>query len=459
MKASELHFNAFYMASPAQSWAGLWAHPDADGSQYNELRFWLDLAKRAESGLLDGIFLADTLGVNDVYEASPNASMRSGGMFPTNDPNLLISAMAAVTDNLCFGITGNTTYEQPYLLARRFSTLDHLTKGRVAWNVVTGILPSIAKAMGRMETVPHDQRYDIADEFMDLVYKLWEESWEDGAAVRDKTARIFADPAKIHPIRHKSDHFACEGIHLVEPSPQRTPLIFSAGASGRGQLFASKHAECVFMSTNNMGFAAKASAAYREAAVAAGRRPDSVKVFNAATVVTAATESEARDLADEYQSYSDETGNLAIFSSWLGTDLSRYAADEPLENIGGNAVQSIAASMRESSGGKPVTVRDLGKFAPVGGREALIIGSPSQVADELITWRDKADIDGFNLLRTVEPGGLQGFIDFAVPELQKRGAFKTAYRPGTMREKLFAEGTARLPANHYGSRFKAASSS
>lgn len=454
MSGRELHFNAFYMASPAQSWAGLWAHPQADGDQYNTVRFWVDLARRAESGFLDGIFLADTLGVNDVFEGAPDASMRSGAMFPTNDPNLVISAMAAVTDNLCFGITGNTTYDPPYLLARRFSTLDHLTEGRVAWNVVTGILPSIARAMGRVEAVPHDKRYDIADEFMDLVYKLWEESWQDGAAVRDKAGRVFADPARIRPIRHESEHFACEGIHLVEPSPQRTPLIFSAGASGRGREFASKHAECVFMSTNNIEFARKTSTAYRESAVEAGRERDGIKVFNAATVVVAATESEARDLAAEYQSYSDEAGNLAIFSSWLGTDLSRYASDEPLENIGGNAIQSIAASMRESSDGKPVTVRDLGKFAPVGGREALIVGSAAQVADELIAWRDEADIDGFNLLRTVEPGGLQGFIDHAVPELQRRGAFKTRYRHGTMREKLFPQGTAKLPMNHYGSHFR-----
>jgi FMN-dependent oxidoreductase (nitrilotriacetate monooxygenase family) len=454
MGSRELYFNAFYMASPAQSWAGLWAHPRADGDQYNKVRFWVDLARRAESGLLDGIFLADTLGVNDVFEGTPDASMRSGAMFPTNDPNLVISAMAAVTENLCFGITGNTTYDQPYLLARRFSTLDHLTEGRVAWNVVTGILPSIAKAMGRVEAVSHDQRYDIADEFMDLVYKLWEESWTDGAAVRDKAARVFADPSRIRPIHHQSEHFACDGIHLVEPSPQRTPLIFSAGASGRGREFASKHAECVFMSTNNMEFARKTSAAYREAAIEAGREHDSIKVFNAATVVVAATESEARDLAAEYQSYSDEAGNLAIFSSWLGTDLSHYSPEEPLENIGGNAIQSIAASMRASSGGKPVTVRDLGKFAPVGGREALIVGSATQVADELLAWRDRADIDGFNLLRTVEPGGLQGFIDHAVPELQRRGAFKTRYGPGTMREKLFPRGTAKLPVNHYGSRFR-----
>ncbi|WP_232494850.1 LLM class flavin-dependent oxidoreductase [Novosphingobium kaempferiae] len=449
----QIHFNAFFMASPSQSWGGLWAHPEANGLAYNELEFWTDLAMQAERGLLDCVFLADSLGLPDTYKGKPDALIRSATMFPSADPMMLISAMAAVTKGLCFGITSNTTYEPPYLLARRFSTLDHLTRGRLAWNVVTGVIPATARAMG-MDPVPHDKRYDLADEYMDLVYKLWEESWEEDAVLRNKQQRIFADPAKIHAIHHHSEHFRCDGVHLVEPSPQRTPLIFTAGSSGRGQDFSGRHSECTFMSTNNLAHAKRTAAGFREAAVRAGRTAQSVKVFAAATVMVAPSEAEARDLVRDIQGYSDQEGNLAIFSAMAGIDLGQIGPDEPIEVINSQAIQSIAAAMKAGNGGRPVTPRDLARFADVGGREAFIVGSPSQVADTLTLWSEEADIDGFNLLRTVEPRGLGAFVDLVVPELQDRGVYKTEYASGTMRKKLFPEGGDRLPNEHYGAAFR-----
>jgi long-chain alkane monooxygenase len=449
----ELAINAFFMASPTQSWPGLWTHPESNGPDYMKLSFWTDLARQAESGLLDCIFLADGLGVLDVYGGKPDATIRSGAMFPAADPMMLISAMAAVTGNVSFGITGNTTYEPPYLLARRFSTLDHLTDGRLAWNIVTGVLGSTARAMGS-KPVPHDMRYDVADDYMDLMYKLWEGSWDEGAALHDRSRGWFADPAHVHTIDHRGEHYTCEALHLVEPSPQRTPLLFSAGASPRGVAFAGQHAECAFMSTNNIDFARKVSIGYRDAAERAGRSRDSIRVFNAATIVVAPTEAEAQDRVREYQHHASEEGNLAIFSGWLGVDLSRYAPDDPVDVVDSNAIKSIAESMRATRGDGTITIRDLARFAGVGGREAFIVGSPERVCEELLRWRDQADIDGFNLVRTVEPAGLQSFIDLVVPQLQERGAFKTAYRPGTMREKLFPHAGAQLSAEHYGSRFR-----
>ncbi|WP_200933181.1 MULTISPECIES: LLM class flavin-dependent oxidoreductase [unclassified Sphingomonas] len=454
-EAKEIAINAFSMAAPTQSWAGLWAHPASNGLDYNDLDFWTDLAKLCERGLIDCVFLADILGANDAYGGTPDAALRSGTMLPNNDPMMLVSAMAAVTKNLSFGITGNTTYETPYLLARRFSTLDHLTKGRVAWNVVTGILQSTAKAVGAGKQTGHDARYDIADEYMELMYKLWEGSWEDGAAVRDRAARVFADPSRVHAVRHHGAHYDCEGIHLAEPSPQRTPLIYAAGASTRGRVFAGRHAEATFMSTNSIAFAKKTVQAYREEAVKAGRRPDSLKVFNAATVIVAETSAEAREIEADIARYSDETGNLAMFSQWLGIDLSKYAPDDPITYVESNAIQSIMEAMTKESGGREWKVRDLGAFAKVGGREAFFVGSVDEVCDEMIRWRDEADIDGFNLVRTVEPGGLTAFVDLVVPELQNRGAYKTAYRQGSMREKFFPSTDGRLPAEHVGSSFRA----
>ncbi|MBO9376287.1 NtaA/DmoA family FMN-dependent monooxygenase [Sphingomonas histidinilytica] len=453
-RTKQIAVNAFSMASPTQSWAGLWAHPKSNGLAYTDLEFWTDLARLCERGLIDAVFLADVLGANDVYGGTPDAVLRSGTMMPNNDPMMLISAMAAVSRDLCFGITGNTTYEQPYLLARRFSTLDHLTKGRVAWNVVTGILASTARAVGATQQVAHDARYDIADEYMELMYKLWEGCWEDGAAVRDKASRIFADPSRIHAVHHHGEHYRCDGIHLSEPSPQRTPLIYAAGASSRGRVFAGRHAECTFMSTSDIGFARKTVGAYRDEAVRAGRAPDSIKVFNAATVIVAPTSAEARDIQRDIAAYSDETGNLAMFSQWLGIDLSRYAPDDPITYVESNAIQSIMEAMTTHNPGRPLQVRDLGRFGKVGGREAFFVGSADEVCDEMAQWVEEADIDGFNLVRTVEPGGLGAFVDLVVPELQNRGLYKTAYAPGTMRQKFFPETDGRLPSDHIGSSFR-----
>lgn len=450
----EIAVNAFSMAAPTQSWAGLWAHPKSNGLAYTDLEFWTDLATTCERGLIDCVFLADILGANDVYGSTPDAVLRSGCMLPNNDPMMLISAMASVTKELCFGITGNTTYEQPYLLARRFSTLDHLTKGRVAWNIVTGILASTARAVGATAQVAHDARYDIADEYMDLMYKLWEGSWEDGAAIHDKASRLFADPTKVHPIHHHGDHYNCDGIHLSEPSPQRTPLLFAAGASTRGRNFAGRHAECTFMSTNDISFAAKTVRAFREEFVRAGRDPHAARIFNAATIIVAPTQSEALDKQREIARYSDETGNLAMFSQWLGIDLSKYDPDAPITYIESNAIQSIMEAMTRGSGEKAWKVRDLGQFGPVGGREAYFVGSTEQVCDEMIRWVKETDLDGFNLVRTVEPDGLSSFIDLVIPELQNRGAYKTVYRSGTMREKLFPQSDGRLAAPHYGASFR-----
>ena len=208
------------------------------------------------------------------------------------------------------------------------------------------------------------------------------------------------------------------------------------------------------MSTNSIDFASKTTQRYRQAAVAAGRTPDSIKVFNATTVIVGATEDEARDRVREYQRYISEEGNLAIFSTWLGVDLSRYDPDGPIDVVESNAVQSIADSMRATGDMGKVTLRDLARFANVGGREAFIVGSPDQVCDTLLKWRDEADVDGFNLVRTVEPDNLQNFIDLVIPRLQERGAFKTGYKEGTMREQLFPESGPRLRADHYGARFR-----
>ena len=200
----QIRFNAFDMNCVAHQSSGLWRHPNDRSRQYNTLEYWTELAKLLESGTFDGIFIADVLGTYDVYGGTNEAAIRNGAQVPVNDPILLVSAMALVTEHLGFGVTAGTAFEHPYPFARRLTTLDHLTNGRVGWNVVTGYLPSAARNMGQDDQMRHDDRYDHADEYVEVLYKLWEGSWEDDAVVEDRETGVFTDPAKVHEIGHEA---------------------------------------------------------------------------------------------------------------------------------------------------------------------------------------------------------------------------------------------------------------
>ncbi|MFT4268302.1 MAG: NtaA/DmoA family FMN-dependent monooxygenase, partial [Xenophilus sp.] len=230
----EIRLNAFALAAPTHLSMGLWRHPRDRGVDYHRLSYWTDLARIAERGKFDGIFLADGISLYDIYKGSREPALRLGVQFPRLDPILLVSAMAQVTEHLGFGVTSSVSYEPPYLFARRMTTLDHLTNGRVGWNIVTSFGDSGTKALKGEVARAHDDRYALADEYLELVYKYWEGSWEEGAALRDKEGGVFVDPSKIHEIRHAGEHFRSEGIFISEPSPQRTPLLYQAGASTRG---------------------------------------------------------------------------------------------------------------------------------------------------------------------------------------------------------------------------------
>jgi long-chain alkane monooxygenase len=445
----QILFNAFNMNCVGHINHGLWTHPRDTSADYNTIGYWTGIARTLERGLFDGLFIADIVGVYDVYQGNVDVTLREAIQLPVNDPMLLVSAMAAVTQNLGFGVTVNLGYELPYLLARRFSTLDHLTDGRVGWNIVTGYLDSAARAMGLSEQLPHDERYDRADEYLDVLYKLWEGSWEEGAVSRDRGARVFTDPAKVHKVQHKGRYYQVDGYHLSEPSAQRTPVLFQAGSSGRGQRFAGRHAECVFISPPNKEAARKSVQSLREELVRAGRRPDDVKVFVGAAVVTGATEKQAREKHADYLQYASREAGLAHFSASTGIDYGRYELDEPIAYGKSNAIESATRAAEQHGW----TRRNLLELFALGGRYPAIVGDPAQVADELQSWVYETGVDGFNLIRTVVPESYGDLADLIVPELQTRGVYKTAYAPGTLRQKLFGDGD-RLPARHAAASFR-----
>jgi FMN-dependent oxidoreductase (nitrilotriacetate monooxygenase family) len=447
----EIHLNAFDMNCVGHIQHGLWTHPRDQSSRFNELQYWIDYAKRLEAGLFDGIFLADVVGVYDVYGGNADAALRGAVQVPVNDPSLIIPAMAAVTTHLGFGVTCNLTYEPPFLFARRMSTLDHLTGGRVAWNIVTGYLDSAARAIGIAGQAAHDDRYDLADEYMSLVYKLWEGSWDDGAVLQDHASGVYVDPSKVRVIHHHGPQYKVDAMHLCAPSPQRTPVLYQAGSSGRGRRFAATHAECVFVNGQKKDGVRAIVDDIRAQAVQLGRAAGDIKVFMGTTLVLGRTEKEAKEKFEDYRRHASSEAALVHAAASLGIDFAKYDLDEPVDASGSQAIVSNVEAMARNAGPK-WTRRMLLEQMVLGSRQAPWVGSAECIADMLIGWSADAGIDGFNLSRTVVPECIDDVIALLVPILQERGVYKTAYRGGTYREKLF--GSARVPASHAAARYR-----
>jgi len=451
-----LLLNGFMMTVPGHVSPGLWRHPNDRSDRYNRLDYWLGIARLLERAGFDAMFIADTLGQLDVYEGRADASLRTAAQAPLNDPLLAISAMAAVTEHLGFGVTVSTTYEYPYLLARKFTTLDHLTSGRVAWNIVTTLLESAARNLGLDRQVDHDERYDQAQEFVEVAYKLWEGSWEDGAALRDRGTGVFTDPAKVHPIDHAGTYYRVPGPHLCEPSPQRTPVLFQAGTSPRGQAFAARNAEVVFLMGADAAAIRRDVRAIKELARSFGRSEGAIKFVTSVSVVTAASDDEARAKHDEYRRYLDPDAAFALFSALTGVDWSAYDRDTELEYIETNASRSLLTSLAGIDGGRRWKVGDIPEFMGLGSGGQTVVGGPRRAADRLEQLAEEAEVDGFNLAYVISPGTFEDFIAHVLPELRRRGRVRTSPPVGTLRERIFPGVGPLLPADHPASEFRLA---
>ncbi|CAF9935400.1 MAG: hypothetical protein HETSPECPRED_009778 [Heterodermia speciosa] len=455
-----LILNAFVETCSGHQSPGLWRHPDDQSVRFNDIDHWTDLAKLLEKGKFHGMFIADVLGGYDVYNGPRNLdpAVRSGAQWPVNEPLAAVPAMAAVTKNLGFGVTVATTYEQPYHLARRLSTIDHLSKGRLGWNIVTGYLDSAARNLGHMEQPSHDERYNIAEEYLEVMYKLWESSWRDDAVVLDAKNSIFTEPSRVREINHVGKYYNVPGPHICQPSRQRTPVLMQAGTSKAGKNFAAKHAEAIFVAGHSPSVIAKNVAEVRALAKEAGRDPQHVKFLAMICPILGNTQEEAQKKYDEYRSLGSIEGALALFGGWTGIDLAKYDDNEELRYVESNAIRSAVEAWSKSMPGVAKwTKLTVAQHITVGGLGATVVGTAAHVADEFERWVKEADVDGFNIAYALKPGTFEDVIDLLIPELRARGLFWEEYavEGGTYRENLYrVKGQSGLLADHPASGYR-----
>ncbi|TEY70437.1 hypothetical protein BOTCAL_0103g00200 [Botryotinia calthae] len=456
----QLILNAFTMQAPTHLNPGFFKYPGDQGSEYKNIKSWIALAEKLEKAKFHAIFFADVLGGYDVYKGPANLepTIPAASQFPINDPLYSIPAMAAATKSIGFGVTASTTYEPPYLLARRFSTVDHLSDGRIAWNIVTSFLDSAARNLGLDTQIEHDERYKIAHEYLDVTYKLWEASWRDDA-VQPPGSSSYADPKGVRQINHKGKYFNVPGTHLCEPSPQRTPFLFQAGTSSAGKKFAAAHAEAIFLMAHTPELIRPSVDSIRSQAKELGRDPASIKIVAGILVIVAETDEKAQEKFEKFASYGDQEGALSLFGGWTGYDLSSYGDDEDFRFIE-SAPPAIRSMVNHWASVSPQGLtwnkKTVAEHLILGGNGAKLIGSAKTVADELERWVEVSDVDGFNFTYASIPETFDDVIEYLLPELRKRGLFWDDYAVpgGTLRENyLGVKGQNRLSESHPGAKY------
>lgn len=454
----QLRLSAFVMNTNSHIQHGLWRHPAAQQADFTSLRLWTDLAATLERGKFDAIFFADVLGTYGPVDGDYTVNAREGLQIPNNDPSVLLGALTSVTENLGLVFTSSVLQAHPFEFARRISTLDHLSGGRVGWNVVTSAQESAARNFGYAALEEHDERYRWAEEYLDVVYKLWEGSWDDEALRREKSIgrkaeAVYADATHIHRVHHRGPRYSVAGPHLSSPSPQRTPVIFQAGSSRAGRALAARHAEGQFILTPGIDQTREQIATTRRAAEDAGRHSEDLAFFLGLAFVVGDTEEEARRKEREIDEYLSSDGfivhsNLA-FDPETGEHLD---PDVPLSRLSTNTNVGHLSWLRQLSPDPDPRVRDLATLtARLRGR---VVGTPEQIADRLAEWRD-AGVDGINVINWMIPGSYEELVDHVVPVLQDRGLAQREYTGGTLRHKLFGRDD-HLPGSHPARRWRGA---
>jgi N-acetyl-S-(2-succino)cysteine monooxygenase len=433
VRRTTMHLGAF-LPAPGHHVAA-WRHPQTRADGGHDLAYYAQLARTAERGLFDLMFLSDGVGIRTHYRDADELS-RWGRMVHF-EPLTLLSALAATTTHLGLCATASTTYTEPFHVARQFASLDHLSGGRAAWNIVTSVTDAEARNFNRERQPDHAARYARAREHVSVVRKLWD-SWEDDAFLFDKAGGRFFDPSKLHVPGHCGSHFQVQGPLNVARAPQGHPVLVQAGSSDDGRAFAAEFAEVIFTAQQTF----EQAKAFRDdldvRLAAAGRSPAAAKILPGVFVVIGRTSTEARERFDQYQDLIDLKVALGLLSDRLGNvDVSTLPLDEPLPPLPPTgASKSRYDLMVEQTSREGLTVRQLAKAVAGPRGHRIVIGTPSMVADELADWFERGVVDGYNVMPPGLPADLTSFVDEVVPELQRRGVFRKAYDGATLRENL-----------------------
>ncbi|WP_375389651.1 NtaA/DmoA family FMN-dependent monooxygenase [uncultured Amnibacterium sp.] len=437
----------------AMTTMGQWRLPGNTSTGFLDLQHWVAMAQRLDAAGVDFLFLADDYAYPVVGGHVVPRAVASAVQFPKADPVVLLSALALATERLGLVTTVSTTVERPQVVARRFATLDHLTGGRLGWNVVTGAGQNASALLFGEPMIPHDERYERAEEHLRLAMELWEGCWEDDALVEDREAGVYADPAKVHEIDRDGRFHRARGVLTVPPSPQRTPLLFQAGASSSGRGFAADFAEGVFLASEPAATATQI-AAVRDLLDANGRGRDAVVFLSAGTFVVAPTEEEALAKRAAQSSFWTLEDAAAAYAFFTGLDLTTMDPDGPLTTT---ATETGRTNVERFSGahGAPVrTVRQiLEEFQKNSVMGAPFVGDPVQVVDQAEAFLDETGADGF-LVQPDPTGTFDDFLDLVLPELRRRGLVAQPDAAPTLRQRMFPAGDAHLPASHPGAAFR-----
>ncbi|MEM7541012.1 MAG: LLM class flavin-dependent oxidoreductase [Pseudomonadota bacterium] len=436
----QMHLGAFMR--PISIHTAAWRYPGAFADANFNFEHYCRFIKKLEEGCFDAFFMADHLAVMNM----PMAALKRSATVTSFDPLTLLPALAAVTSRIGLIATASTTYNDPYHVARKFASLDHISNGRAGWNVVTSANPDEAKNFGLEIHMEHDERYVKAREFYDVVTDLWD-SWADDAFVRDQASGLYFDPDKMRAIEHEGAYFKVRGPLNVGRPVQGWPLIVQAGASDAGRQLAAETAEMVFGGANELGVAQGYYADVKQRAQAAGRDPAGIKILPGAFVVIGDTVEQAQAKKDQLDGLVHADSGTATLSVLLGADISSYDLDGPLPELPpSNASQSSRARLTALAEQRNLSLRQLAQI--VGGSFGILelVGTPESVADEMQCWFEESACDGFNVMFPFLPEGLDDFVERVVPELQRRGLFRKAYEGETLRDHL---GLARPPNPHF----------
>jgi long-chain alkane monooxygenase len=450
--AKRMIFTLLVMDSIGHNFHGSWRHPRARNREFKKFDLWVDLAKKAEKAKIDAFFFTDVIGVQGEYKGSRDVIFEMAMNVPIGDCTMLLPALARETNDIGFLYTSSVIQHHPFVFARAASTLDHLSDGRIGWNIVTSANESAFRNLGLPGNLSHDDRYAWAKEYVDVTYKLWEGSWDVGAVVNDAEHGIYADPSKVHAINHKGERYSVEGFHLMEPSPQRTPVLAQAGGSPAGLDFASSHAELMFLSAMTLETIAQQVGTVRALARERGRQDGDILFLQGMMFVVGSTDEEAYRKWGELEDFRSQEAQTAYFSSLSGMDLGLYDAATPLEDIldeipgiRGAFLSLINAWPEES---KP-TIKD---FLTSMSLPQMVVGSPETIAQRLLEYQG-AGVDGVQIMNALIPESYDEFFEHLVPVLQEKGLMQHSYRPGTLREKLFGTSdpgiSERHPAHSY----------